>query len=337
MSRKAGKTHKRISRKAHKPSFMRRWWDGVSLERKVGATQVVLRIILLAGILVAAGWGMEWLESHVRSTTSSTRNTPVRLQVGVRPSWMPAELSYRIATSFALDTPSSYDDAELTDAIAAQASLNPWVRKVRSVQKSRDSNGRPLVRVDCEFRKPAAMVAWGKRYFFVDDYGVRLRDRDVPRWTAVIPGRNGRKARQETFIEIADVPINTRRWGIEYVLIELDNRMDPAPPAPGEVWDTEALVGNGLRLTALLKTLNVRKGAPQGFRVDARNYAGRRSTVAPHLAFWAGDSYFKFGRFPEKRFHYNVSVDHKMEVLRNHIARHNGMLAGAPDLDLQLD
>jgi len=309
----------------------------VSLERKVGALQVVLRIVLLTALVVAAGWGMQWLEAHVRATSSTMNNAPVRLQVAQRPTWMPAELAYRIAGSFAVEGPARYDEPDLTKAIAAQASLNPWVRKVRSVRKARDAKGRPFVRVDCEFRRPAAMVSWGKRYFFVDEQGVRLRDKDVPRWTAVLPGRNGTRARQETFIDLADVPINTKPWGIEYVLIELDSQMDPAPPAPGEIWDTDALVGHALRLTALLKTLNTRKDAPQGFRIDARNYAGRRSTVAPHLAFWAGESYFKFGRFPQDRYHYNVSVDHKMDVLRNHIARHNGTLAGAPGLDLQLD
>jgi len=161
----------------------------------------------------------------------------------------------------------------------------------------------------------------------------------VPRWTAVVPGHNGRKARQENFIEYADAPAQgaSKPWSIQYTIIELDSRMDPAPPAPGKVWDTKALVGHGLRLTALLKTLKVRNDTPQGFRIDARNYAGRLSTAAPHLAFWAGESYFRFGRFPQDKYHYNVSVDHKMEALRNHIARHNGSLAGAPGLDLQLD
>ncbi len=337
MSPKAGKTRKRRSRKASQQSLFKRWWDSVSLERKVGVTQVVLRIILLAAILVAAGWGMKKLESHVRAVSNATRTARVRLEVATRPAWMPAELSFRIAKSFALDRPADYDDKNLTNEIAAQAGRNPWVRQVRSVRKARDSKGRPFVRVDCEFRKPAAMVAWGKHYFFVDELGVRLNDKDVPRWVAVVPGRNGQRARQEAFIEKADAPGGNIPRPIQYIIIDLDSRMDPAPPKPGKVWETEALVGHGLRLTALLKTLKVRNDTPQGFRIDARNHAGRLSTVAPHLAFWAGNSYFKFGRFPQDRYHYNVSVDHKMEVLRNHIARHNGRLAGTPGLDLQLD
>ncbi len=334
MSRKVKKARKRKSRKPGQPSFIRRWWDGVSLERKVGMAQVTLRMVLLSGIVIAAGLTMKWLESHVRASVSTTRNKPVRLQVGTRPAWMPAELSFRIAGSFAVKASASYDDANLTAAIAAQAEGNPWVRKVRSVQKSRDAEGRPYVKVDCEFRRPAAMVKWGKQYYFVDEYDVRLRDKDVPRWTAVIPGRNGRKARQESFIEYADAPGGAKP--IEYIIIDLHSRMDPAPLAPGKVWETEALA-HGLRLAVLLKTLDIRKNIPQRFRIDTRNYAGRLSTAAPHLAFSAGDSPFQFGRFPQDSYHYNVSVDHKMEVLRNQIARYNGTLAGTPGLDLQLD
>jgi hypothetical protein len=281
---------------------------------------------------------MQWLESHVRATTNTMRNTPVRLQVSTRPSWMPAELAYRIAKSFALEGPATYDDVNLTQSIAARAEANPWVRKVRSVRKARDADGRPFVRVDCEFRKPAAMVAWRNRYYFVDDDGVRLSDKDVPRFTAIIPGRNGKRPRQEAFIEKTDVPPSaTGPWSIEYILVELDNEMDPAPPPPGQLWKTKALAGFSLRLAGLLKTLDIRKGVPQNFRVDARNYAGRRSIALPHLAFWAGNSHFKFGRFPQGRYHYNVSVEQKMRALRTHISRHNGRLADTPGLDLQLD
>ena len=337
MARKTRTTRRRTSPKASGFSFLRRWWGCISPDRKAGTVRMVLRVIVLCLIVIAAGLGMKWLESHVRATTRSSRNTPVRLQVSARPDWMPAELAYRIARSFATTKQARYDDVDLTDTIAARAAANSWVRKVRSVRKARDADGRPFVRADCEFRRPAAMVAWRKRFFFVDDQGVRLRDKDVPRWAAMIPGRNGGKARPEAFIDIADVPTGAKPWGIEYIVIELESQMYPAPTSPGQLWDTKALVGNGLRLTALLKTLNIRGGTPRSIRVDARNYAGRRSTVAPHLAFWAGDSYFKFGRFPEDRYHYNVSIQQKMRALKDHIARHNGKLAGTPGLNLQLE
>jgi hypothetical protein len=339
MSRKTKTTRKRRSRKAPKPSFLRRWWEGISLDSKAGTLQVVLRVVFLCLVVATVGWTMGRLESYVRSTGNAKQNSPVGLQVSARPDWMPAELSHKITQSFAIKGGASYDDADLTESLSAQAASNPWVRKVRSVRKARDSNGRPFVRIDCEFRRPVAIVAWGKRYYFVDEYGVRLRDSqrspEVPRWTAIIPGRDGQKARQENFIELADVPPNSERWSIEYVLVELDAQMDPAPPQPGTLWKTKALVGNGLRLAGLLKTLNTR--GPQQLRVDARNYAGRRSTAAPHLAFWAGDSYFKFGRFPLDNYHYNVAVEHKMKRLKAYVARYNGRLAGTPGLDLQIE
>jgi len=310
----------------------------MSSENKAGTLQMVLRIIVLCLIVVAAGWGMKWLESHVRATTSSSRNTPVRLQVSGRPAWMPSELAYRIAKSFATNSTARYDDVDLTDTVAARAVANPWVRKVLSVRKARDGDGKPFVRVDCEFRKPAAMVAWRQRFYFVDDQGVRLRDSrrdpEVPRWTAIIPGREGRKAHQEDFIELADVPTNAKPWRIHYIVIELDNQMDPSPPPPGQLWNTRAIT-EGLKLTALLKT---RKYGQQISRVDARNYAGRRSTVAPHLSFSAGNSDFKFGRFPHlDGIDYNVSTRQKMQALDDHVQRYHGRLAGTPALNLQLE
>ncbi|MDP6545200.1 MAG: hypothetical protein QGH60_14530 [Phycisphaerae bacterium] len=310
----------------------------MSSENKTGTLQMVLRVIVLCLIVVAVGWGMSRLESHVRETTRSKRNTPVRLQVSGRPSWMPAELAYKIAKSFATHNKARYDDVDLTDTIAARAGANPWVRKVVSVRKARDPDGRPFVRVDCEFRKPAAMVAWRKRFYFVDDRGIRLKDSrripEVPRWTAIISGREGKKPRQEDFVELADVPRDAKPWRIHYIIIELDGEMDPPAPKPGELWDTKALEA-GLKLTALLKT---RKYGQQITRVDVRNYAGRRSTVAPHLSFSAGNSDFKFGRFPHlDGIDYNVSTRQKMKALDDHVARYRGRLAGTPGMNLQLE
>jgi len=310
----------------------------MSIAGKAGMLRMVMRVIVLCLIVVAVGWGMKWLEAHVRSTTSSIRNTPVRLQLSGRRVWMPSELAYRIARSFATNSKARYDDADLTDTIAARAVANPWVRKVLFVRKARDAGGKPFVRVACEFRKPAAMVAWRKRFYFVDEHGVRLKDSrkkpEVPRWTAIVPGHEGKKARQENFIELADVPTNAKPWRIHYIIIELDGEMDPPAPRPGELWDTKALEA-GLRLTSLLQT---RKYGQQITRVDARNYAGRRSTVAPHLSFSAGNSDFKFGRFPHlDGIDYNVSTRQKMKALDDHVARYRGRLAGTPGLNLQLE
>jgi len=339
MPRKTKTTRKRSSRKkAQDTSMLRRWWESISLEHKAGALQVAIRVIALGLIVIAVGCGMKKLESHVRDTTSTNMNTPVRLQVATRPAWMPAELAYRIARSFAVKGAARYDDVDLTRNIAARAQANPWVRRVRSVRKARDASGRPFVRVDCEFRRPAAMVARGKEYYFVDEYGVRLRDSirnpEVPRWTAILPAHDGEKARQEDFIEYADVPVYTKPWRIHYIIIELDERMDPPAPLPGQVWDTEALTA-GLKLTALLRT---RSYARDFDRVDVRNYAGRISTVAPHLSFSVGDSNFPFGRFPHvEGYHYNVSTKQKMQTLDNHAAKYGGRLAGAPGIDLQFE
>jgi hypothetical protein len=340
MARKTRKTYKRTSRKSARPSFIHRWWDSVGSERKGEALRMIMRVVVLCAIVFAAGWAMTRLETRVRETANSKLNAPVRLEVSGKPSWMPAELAYRIAKSFATKKTARYDDANLSDTITAQARANPWVRTVRSVRKARDASGRPFVRVDCEFRKPAAMVAWRKRFYFVDDQGVRLRDSrrvpEVPRWTAIIPGRDGKKDRQEDFIELADVPTsatNAKPWRIHYIVIELDAQMDPPAPRPGAIWDSKAL-REGLKLASVLKT---RKYAREFDRVDARNYAGRRSGVAPHLSFSAGNSDFKFGRFPHASgYHYNVSTRRKMKALDNYAAKYHGRLAGSPGMDLRL-
>jgi len=299
---------------------------------------MAVRIILLCLIVVAVGWGMKWLESRVRATTSSARNIPVRLQTAARPDWMPAELAYKITRCFAPKRTAKYNDQGLTDWVFQRAQANPWVKEVRSVRKGRDADGRPFVRVGCDFRRPAAMVAWQRWFYFVDDQGVRLsdsrRDPHVPRWTAVIPGPGGRGGRRVNFVELADVPTNVRRRRIHYVIIELDGELDPPAPEAGQKWDSKALT-TGLRLARLLKT---RKYFNQVTYVDARNYGGRRSLVAPHLSFSAGNSTFKFGRFPHPDgVDHNVSIRQKMANLDRHVARYRGRLAGTPDLNLQLE
>ncbi|MCP4379371.1 MAG: hypothetical protein GY794_24770 [bacterium] len=345
MARKTRKTYKRTSRKSAKPSFIHRWWDSVGSDRQGELLRVIMRVVILCAVVFTAGWGLTRLETHLRDTTSSKLNAPVRLEVTGTPSWMPTELAYRIAKSFAIQEKQKpktvrYDDANLSDAIAAQAAKNPWVRKVKSVRKARDASGRPFVRVDCEFRKPAAMVAWRSRYYFVDDQGVRLKDSravpEVPRWIAVIPGRNGKKDRQENFIRHADIPAIARGAEpvkIRYIIIELDDQWDPPAPKPGELWDSKAL-REGLRLAVVLKTQKYARKEVD--RVDARNYGGRRSPVASHLSFSAGSANFKFGRFPASDYHYNVSTRRKMKALDSYAARYNGRLTDTPGMDLRL-
>jgi len=281
---------------------------------------------------------MKWLESHVQATTSSVRNAPVRLQTDARPQWMPAELAYKITRCLAPKRTAKYCDEGLTDRVLQQARSNPWVKAVQSVQKARDATGKPFVRVECDFRRPAALAAWQQWLYFVDDHGVRLsdseRDPHVPRWTAVIPNPGGKGRRRVNFVELADMPANVRPQKIHYVGIELHGELDPPAPEAGERWETKALA-TGLRLARLLKT---RVYFNQIQRVDARNYGGRLSLVAPHLSFYAGSTTIKFGRFPHPDgVDHNVSIRQKMAKLDRHVARYNGRLAGTPDLDLRIE
>jgi len=337
MSRKAKSIHRRAAGSANRPLLLRRWWAKVPQERRRAAAGIARRVVLLGALVALVGSGMKWLEAHVLTGLQDPPNAPVRVQLNPRPGWMPAELARSISRSLVYEG-ARYGDKDLSERVYHLATANPWVRGVRAVRKYHDVGGRCVVRVQGEFRQPVALAAWKGRYYFVDEQGVRLGDSgrcsQVPQWVASIPTPGGGSARRVYFAERSHVPAGARAWRKHYMIIELNDKLDPAAPALGKPWDSKALRA-GLRLVKLLAS---RRYARQITRLDVRNYAGRVSKNLEYLGFWSGRTYIKFGRFPHPDgVDWVVPPQRKMANLDRYVALHDGRLAGTAGLDLQID
>lgn len=337
MSRKTKAIRKASSYGTNQPSVVRRWWAGLGDEHKRAVARTTARIFLLVVLVVAVAGGMKWLEALVLSSREISDSPHVTVQLDGRPAWMPLKLARGISQSL-VDSRVRYEDDGLAERVYRKAAGEPWIRRVKGVRKYRDENGRPVVRVQCEFRRPAAIAAWKGRYYYVDTEGVRLPDSphrpQVPRWTASVADPSGGPDRRANFIELSHMPRGARPWRIHYLVIELNDELDPPAPAVGKPWNCKAL-SVGLRLVDLL---GGRKYARQITRVDVRNYVGRVSRNLEHLGFWAGRTYIKFGRFPHSDgVDWVVSPERKMANLDRYVAQRDGRLTGAGRVDLQID
>ena len=337
MSRKTKAIRKATSYCTNQPSVVRRWWAGLGDEHKRAVARTTARIFLLVVLVAAVAGGMKWLEALVLSSQEISDSPRVTVQLDGRPAWMPLRLARGISQSL-VDDRARYEDDGLAERVYRKAAGEPWIRGVKGVRKYRDENGRPVVRVQCEFRRPAAIAAWKGRCYYVDTEGVRLPDSphrpQVPRWTASVADPSGGPNRRANFIELSHVPRGAQPWRIHYLVIELNDELDPPGPAVGKPWNCKALRA-GLKLVDLLAG---RKYARQITRVDVRNYAGRVLRNLEHLGFWAGGTYIKFGRFPHSDgVDWVVSPERKMANLDRYVAQRDGKLAGAGRVDLQID
>lgn len=136
-------------------------------------------------------------------------------------------------------------DPQLASEFADRLRASPWIARVDRVTKRHDGE----IRVQAEFRCPAAYVDVEKRAYLVDTNGVRL---PVEKSTEDLP---------------------TENW----LLI---TGLQAPTPAVGEAWDSEEVLA-ALRLVDFIETATKRGEVP--FRawlrsVDVANYDGKASS-----------------------------------------------------------
>lgn len=321
--------------KPRQPSWLERWWAGVSPERRRTVVRTVVWVVLAAALVEGVVLGLRALERRILQTPPD--NSPLTLHLPSIPGWMPRELGREIVESLVPDG-IGFFDPRAVEEVYRRCQANPWIRQVNHIQKVRRAD-RPggHVQLDLDFRRPVARVEdrHGSLYF-VDNEGCVLPEHQVPRWVITTPGHNGQPPTMTTYLPASPIPTERGLAEIHYVTIR--GVAGKAPPI-GQKWSGEDLI-EGLKLVALVST---RQYANQIAEVDVRNHSGRISRNQPYLRMLArvgrlAPTEIWFGRFPVDSADYEVPTSRKMELLDYTAAANDGKLIGLKGrIDLRYD
>jgi len=139
--------------------------QGVSL---AGFVPLISAVALFV-IVVLAIVGLEWLKDYVYALPEY--NPPVKVELANAPDWVDKEQwRPRILSSIHLPKDCRWLDGELIKEVADQMMASGWVSKVNWASQEMDGT----IRLECEYRRPIAMVLVNDVFIPVDCDGVRL-------------------------------------------------------------------------------------------------------------------------------------------------------------------
>lgn len=321
--------------------------DDAKCQRRHRRSIRIVWVTVVLVMAVSAAWGMKHLEQRILAGENGQFPPEYRIVLVDRSEKMPSLLARRIALELR-PREVSYFDSELTRRVHRLARQHPWVDEVQLVRKRRtDDPNLAVVEVKATYRKPAAIVKYQGRNYFVDDEGVVLRDGrtyqengrlvqyyEVPRYRVSTP--DGRHAYVANEYEIAP---DLQRKKIHYIGI---TGVSSPPPEPGKPWQAEDLHA-ALRLVDLFE----RKSYGDEITwIDVTNFGWRatpHSKKEPQLKLWAQidrrkPTEIRWGQFPHPGGDWVVSPERKIANLDEWVAARGGVLSGWRDwIDLRYD
>ncbi|MFP4054456.1 MAG: hypothetical protein ACLFV7_11410 [Phycisphaerae bacterium] len=150
--------------------------DDAKCQRRHRRSIRIVWVTVVLVMAVSAAWGMKHLEQRILAGENGQFPPEYRIVLVDRSEKMPSLLARRIALELR-PREVSYFDSELTRRVHRLARQHPWVDEVQLVRKRRtDDPNLAVVEVKATYRKPAAIVKYQGRNYFVDDEGVVLRD-----------------------------------------------------------------------------------------------------------------------------------------------------------------
>lgn len=197
--------------------------------------------LLIAAVVVAAGWAGLELARHRAVKLPDFQVYPSTLKLTAKPAWVKGEIEKQLAAAPADDRKISLLDSDATARVAKDLAANPWVKEVKSVVREFPDR----IRAKVELREPAAYVLRNSRYFLVDAAGVRL------------PGDY-------------ESPADT---GLDLLLIVYVRSM---PTEPGQVWNDPAVI-EGAKVAAFLRKYDDVVKKAKITAIDTSNIGGRRT------------------------------------------------------------
>lgn len=256
------------------------------------AWKISLRALLALSIGLGAAIGLWWVSRAVERTYLLAADPP-QVVLKNRPAWMTDFLATQIAQSARPRGAHSALDHDILRNMVDKLQTNPWVRQVRQVRRVFGQRPGDTLEIDCEYRTPVALVAWGLDYYLVDGDAVLLPEKfspkDLPRVMFT-----GEGTRRQTNIRVVEAVKSQR------------------PVEPGQKWAGADLAA-GLGLARLLCGQSC---AEEITRINVENFAGRKDNTAPQLVLKTlYNTEIRWGEPVDAAFHVELAPQQKLKRL----------------------
>jgi len=242
---------RKASRKRGKdgPNWLKRWWqDGDPQQRKVVALWLG-KFLIVIGIIAVAGVGLKYLEGYVKDVNRQ-RQVQLSVELAHTPAWAGPELIEQVCLSTGVKSDDFLLNDDLVKQWAAHLSDNPWVKEIHHIQKRYDGR----IVIDCELRRPIAMVRQHNRNVFVDSQGMVLPEMEVYGHLVQLQGELSRLPEPGHIVSSKSV-----KAGLD--VLNLIRQVDEQLPGKERLWS-------------------------QLFVMDVSNYEGRVDKSRPHLRLY---------------------------------------------------
>ncbi len=258
------------------------------LERTRPVIIELFKLSLAAAAFGAAIWGLDQAQSQ------QFRQPEYRQYVSFELIDAPAGVAARVEQKLAEFYDRDWIDSTLCEQVARRLADCPWVEAVKRVSKAEPG----LIRVQCDYRRPQALVQHGEYFYMVDEYGVRL------------PGVYG--------------------YEPGWMLVQ---GVSSAAPDPGETWPGNDIAA-GLRLASLILD---QPYARQVVAVSMHNYQGREDPYRSHIELVtdSAGNRILWGSAPGEELEEN-SADQKLRILAENFRRHGRIDAHQPRIDISV-
>ncbi|MCP4709687.1 MAG: hypothetical protein GY869_13760 [Planctomycetes bacterium] len=258
------------------------WWEGFKRQLFYG--------VLVGVWLTVAVLGLNYLEHYVKALPQYNE-VSLSVELLDPPNWTSEDLIDEVCLSAGLRMDDVLLDEELTDRLMANLldqNKSPWIKHVRQVRKQYDGK----VIIDCELRRPIAMIHQGTRVCYIDAEGVVLP-------AAPLEGRDNHIVRVQ---------------GIDTKL-----------PREGEPVNSEPLM-DGIEVLALIRGTDEKLKREERLWhelavIDVSNWEGQDNPANPHLMLYThNNTEIRWGAaVGRSQPYYEATYDAKLSMLyRNH-------------------
>lgn len=259
------------------------------LERTRPVITELFKLSLAAAAFGAAIWGLD------RAQSQQFRQPEYRQYVSFELMDAPAGVAGLIERELAEFHGRDWIDTALCEQVARRLADCPWVETVKRVSKAAQPG---LIRIQCDYRRPQALVQHGEYFYMVDEYSVRL------------PGVYG--------------------YQPGWMLVQ---GVSSAAPDPGDTWPGND-VAAGLRLARMILD---QPYARQVVAVSVYNYAGREDPYRSHIELVTDSdgNRILWGSAPGEELEEN-SADQKLRILAENFRRYGRIDAHEPRIDISV-
>ncbi len=310
------------------PGPLGRWWNGLGDDARVTIRNVLLGLLLLAGIIGGGIWAFKAMERHVLAEREGERIRHLSITFADEPVWLSESALIRIRKrSVAVDA--RFEEAGFLRAVKSALEADPWIRRVEQVTKRVNPQDamRGEIAIVCEFRQPVAKVlltdvgmGQGPTTLYLADDGVVLRLEEVAKYVD-IASLSGEPSKIRVYASGEHIPAGT---GVELLHYPTIEGATNGSPQPGQPW-SGADVSDAL---ALAQALQDKPYANQIQRIRIAEGHPRCDLTLDVMADDGRQIEIYFGRLATGETDYVVPMATRIAWLDEFVAPLNGRIGG---------